>query len=436
MKAFLSWHVTYAILVIVLFNISHISAQSDYPIQRQLITAQVQQQLEDSLVDLRPRRAAIEQYTDSIADVLTPTSLILPLAFHVLNPPSGHQLVKETQIFEQIEALNRDFNNEAYQIQHPADTREGFSDLVADMDITFCLAQYNIQGSFQQAIQYVSSTRADWPANQQLKQPSAGGVAPWDPQHLINIWIVPLKDGISGYAQMPGGPPETDGIVIDYRFFGKKDSSVTPYFQGKTLTHLMGNYLNLYDLWGQEKLCTDDFVSDTPIHNTPNSGCPDYKHVTTCGGNKVEMTMNFMDNTYDQCMYMFTKGQKMRVHALFTPNGSRAGLIQDKKTVCDRSNVFRLVAPETEIDTILPNQFDIYPNPTEEFAQLHIQSVISGSITIKIATARGNTIYTNRYEIWEGYQTFPISCKNWAKGIYYVQVAFPEETLVQKLIIH
>jgi hypothetical protein len=119
---------------------------------------------------------------------------------------------------------------------------------------------------------------------------------------------------------MPGGPSATDGIVLDYRFLGSLGTVKAPYDQGKTLTHLVGNYLGLNDLWGNGH-CADDLVDDTPPHNAPNFGCPGYRHISTCDDNPVEMTMNFMDNTDDACMYMFTAGQVRRMRAALGESG-------------------------------------------------------------------------------------------------------------------
>ncbi|HCM75674.1 MAG TPA: zinc metalloprotease, partial [Cytophagales bacterium] len=86
----------------------------------------------------------------------------------------------------------------------------------------------------------------------------------------------------------------TDGIVVAHRYFGRTGVVSAPFDKGRTATHEVGHYLNLRHIWG-DATCGNDFVSDTPVHNTANYGCPSYPHMSTCSGNPTEMTMNYMD---------------------------------------------------------------------------------------------------------------------------------------------
>ena len=51
-----------------------------------------------------------------------------------------------------------------------------------------------------------------------VKSPDTGGIAPVAGK--LNLWCCSLGQGLLGYAQFPGGPPETDGVVILNTAFG------------------------------------------------------------------------------------------------------------------------------------------------------------------------------------------------------------------------
>jgi hypothetical protein len=74
--------------------------------------------------------------------------------------------------------------------------------------------------------------------------------------------------------------------------------------------------MNLRHIWG-DATCSD-LVSDTPTHNAANYGVPAYPHYSTCSGNPVEMTMNYMDYTDDRGMFMFSNGQKIKNGSYFS----------------------------------------------------------------------------------------------------------------------
>ena len=122
-----------------------------------------------------------------------------------------------------------------------------------------------------------------------------------------------------GYGQLPGGPVETDGVVIDYQFFGRYGHTKAPFDRGRTTTHEVGHWLNLFHIWGDGDCTIDDMVADTPDSDEANHGCP--KDAYSCGGKL--MVQNFMDYTDDGCMNLFTIGQARRMQALFAPGGFR-----------------------------------------------------------------------------------------------------------------
>jgi hypothetical protein len=166
-----------------------------------------------------------------------------------------------------------------------------------------------------------------WSTWDEMKDVEYEGSPGIESSKYLNIWVCDLPQGRGSYATSIYDISEADGIVIDAAYFGVKEDKESAYGQGKTLTHLIGNYLGLHDLWNESEPCADDYVSDTPIHNMPNRGKPRYKHVTTCETRRLvqEMTMNFMDSTDDEYQMMFTEGQVRRMHA--TLHALRPGMI-------------------------------------------------------------------------------------------------------------
>lgn len=398
------------------------------------ITQEVNNRLEAKYPDVKARRERIEQFIDSVTAVGIPASgtLHIPVVFHLFYH-DDHQYVSRAQVLSQLAALNRDFNAILSTPQSERDKQSGFFDLRADLDIHFCLATYQYKGRKMEGIHYISSDKAEWPADHSLQYDSTGGTAAWNPAHLVNIWVAPLKDGVSGFAQYPGGPSETDGIVIDYRFFGQMGTAFPAFREGKTLSHLMGNYFHLHDLWSNTKQrCMDDGVADTPIHNSANIGCTDYWEMSLCSGNPVEMTINLMDTVVDSCMYMFTKGQKNRLRASLLAGGARYGLISERfPTLCKTSffsestqakkPIFSLDGPGPLI------HIEAYPNPTKDQLFLKIQSKEEGPLSLSIYTRLGQLISLEEHVLSTGMEVKQITTRNWLPGVYICKLGFGEE---------
>ena len=90
-------------------------------------------------------------------------------------------------------------------------------------------------------------------------------VPPVDPEHKLNLWVCSLSGGLLGYAQFPGGPEDTDGVVVLNQAFGTTGTATAPFDGGRTAVHEVGHFLNLRHIWGDRNDCTgNDFVADTP----------------------------------------------------------------------------------------------------------------------------------------------------------------------------
>ena len=82
---------------------------------------------------------------------------------------------------------------------------------------------------------------------------ATGGKDPWNTSKYLNLWVCNLGGGLLGYAQFPAdlaNSPQTDGVVIDYKYFGTMGTVVSPYNLGRTATHEIGHWLNLRHIWG------------------------------------------------------------------------------------------------------------------------------------------------------------------------------------------
>ncbi len=230
----------------------------------------------------------------------------IPVIVHVVYSNS-QQNISDAQINSQIAVLNDDFRAANSDVNS---TPSEFAPVVADAEVSFTLAGVN----------RYSNSRAEWGTRDEVK----AVYPPTTPDKTLNIWVANIGGGILGYAQFPGGPASTDGVVISPQYFGNTGYVAAPYDQGRTATHEIGHYLNLRHIWGDGRCKQDDFVSDTPESDGPNYGCPSYPTVNC---RSTDMTMNYMDYVYDECMYMFSEGQKARMRTIFASGGPRDGFV-------------------------------------------------------------------------------------------------------------
>ncbi|MDH3382068.1 MAG: zinc metalloprotease [Flavobacteriaceae bacterium] len=235
--------------------------------------------------------------------------ITIPVIVNILED-AAHP-VTQAHINSQIAILNDDFNNNN---SRTTTVPTEFASLVADANITFTLAG---------VVRKVSS-KTSWGTNNAMKYASQGGIDATDPANKLNIWVCEIGGGILGYAQFPGGTLATDGVVIGSDYFGE-NAAGSVYGHGRTATHEVGHWLNLRHIWGDGRCRQDDFVADTPSSDGANYGCPTYP---TINCQSADMTMNYMDYTYDDCMYMFTLGQNDRMRTLFAAGGVRESFVQ------------------------------------------------------------------------------------------------------------
>ncbi|MBL7818775.1 MAG: zinc-dependent metalloprotease [Saprospiraceae bacterium] len=394
--------------------------------------------------DMARRRAFLDMQLN-----LNPASLTqdvtIPVVVHLLYKAGSdtRNLPSASDIRQQLDIVSKDFRQTIRIQKHKADTEERFAEKNAlDTRISFCLASKDLSGANTTGVLTVPTSITTWLADDKMKSAQTGGSTAWDIEKYLNIWVVNFPDSISGYAQMPAGPASTDGIVIDYRYFGKKPNNdkTFPYTEGKTLTHLVGSYLNLYELWSETTLCADDGVDDTPIANAPTLGNVDYRFVSTCNGNPVIMSMNFMDNTNDNMLYMFTNGQKRRMHACLAENGIRYKLVQSGAAQCSNGNpnaqIVQQNPPKPPTTTPQsPISYRIYPNPAQVNINLDLGVEKGGEATLTIYNAQGGIQASRTYKVTEGSQSFSIDCSSWVTGLYIAHLKVNDEVLTERILI-
>jgi len=251
----------------------------------------------------------VEQRSNQANTVVT-----IPVVFHVVYA-NGTQNISDAQIMSQLQILNDDFR----RLNSDADNTWSQA---ADSEVEFCLATNDPQGNPTDGILRVSTTVSSFGTSDNVKFSSSGGSDAWPAGSYLNFWVCNVGGGILGYAQFPGGSAATDGVVCDYRYVGDMGTATAPFNLGRTATHEVGHWLNLYHIWGDGNCNQDDQVSDTPNSDAANFGCATGHQ--SCSS--TDMVQNYMDYSDDACMNLFTSGQKTRMQALFAPGGFRASL--------------------------------------------------------------------------------------------------------------
>lgn len=246
----------------------------------------------------------------------------IPVVVHVVYKTDA-QNISDAQIKSQIDVLNADFrkrNADAGAV--PA----VFQPLAADARVEFELASTDPNGNPTNGITRTQTNKDSFSDDDSVKSAATGGADPWPADRYLNIWVCQLGGGLLGYAQFPGGPAATDGVVILHSGFGTSGTAAAPFNLGRSATHEIGHWLNLRHIWGDDGTgCSgSDFVADTPNQAGPNYGKPAFPSVTCNNGPNGDMFMNYMDYVDDKAMFLFTSQQVVRMRTAL--DSARPGL--------------------------------------------------------------------------------------------------------------
>ncbi|KAF9767982.1 hypothetical protein IL306_014778 [Fusarium sp. DS 682] len=280
----------------------------------------------------KSRRQSIEQFSRALRgrESLRAGVARLPVVVHVVfNRPV--QNISDAQIDSQIAVLNADFNATNTDISTlPA----VFRPFVGNARITFFRAKRDPQGipttgitRTRTAIAFFDHIGPNGEPDDRMKFTAQGGADAWPSDRYLNIWVCQLGQDLLGYAQFPGGPPESDGVVITHTAFGTIGTARAPFNLGRTTTHELGHWLNVFHIWGDDRLrCSGtDYCDDTPNQGGANRGMPKFPRISCNNGPNGDLFMNYMDYTDDAGSVMFTQDQVNRMDA--TLSGPRSSLV-------------------------------------------------------------------------------------------------------------
>ena len=297
------------------------------PKRRQCGSMEAHERLSELYSSFRTNQNRIESFTarsitSGLAARVARQLITIPVVVHVVSKKTEEN-ISDAQIKSQVAVLNKDFratNTDA------TTTPSVWSGLVADANIQFALATKDPKGKATTGITRTATTRTSFGADDSVKTKAGGGAPAWPAGRYLNLWVCNLGGGLLGYAQFPGGPAKTDGVVILHSAFGTSGTAAAPFNLGRTATHEIGHWLNLRHIWGDENDCSGtDHVSDTPNAQLPNYGSPTFPHISCDNGPNGDMFMNYMDYVDDAAMVMFTPGQITRMNAALAGPRSKIG---------------------------------------------------------------------------------------------------------------
>ncbi|RPA78483.1 zincin [Ascobolus immersus RN42] len=252
--------------------------------------APTEELIEAAKEDTRAQLALIKAKGGAIttADVKAKAIIYVDTWFHVLRSGTGATQgnIPDSQLQQQLDVLNADFLDAGVQFVLKGTTRTTNNSYFTDSS-ELAMKKALRKGDYK----------------------------------TLNIYFQNLSGGTLGYCYFPVSNPTTNDVWYDgcsVLYTSVPGGTATNYNLGRTATHEIGHWLGLFHTFqggcASNAATGGDSVPDTPAERTAASGCPTGRD--TCTGTNfpgVDPIHNYMDYSYDSCMYEFTPGQATRI---------------------------------------------------------------------------------------------------------------------------
>jgi len=349
--------------------------------------------------------------------VMDRNPITIPLVFHIVYR-NEEENISDEQVLSQLEVLNEDFRKLNIEQE---DIPFAFKFRATDMALNFVLADTDPNGQVTTGITRtfteVNNIGSKFLNNRRsICYNDLGGHDAWCPEQYLNIWVGALESGL-GQSSFPElGPLEEDGIRIIPEVVGTIGTVEPPYHLGRTLTHEIGHFFDLYHLW-DDCNAEGDGIEDTPPQASSYlNQCPSGAQFTC---ETLDMYMNFMNYTDDACMSMFTHKQKDRLWAVL--NTSRSSFMNE-----DNCGLVSNISSSSEVPKV-----QVFPNPSSDFIYINpINSKIDRLVLIDLhgkVCKKLNVQTTNTYAL--------IDITDLLDGVYYLQISNGTQRRSKKIVV-
>ena len=222
--------------------------------RRYCATSEVHRLLLNTDPDYARNRSEIENFADVESArgfaAAVPRVRTINVVVHVVYKTS-QQNISDAQIDSQIDVLNQDFratNADAANVpapfQAPGRRRERSSSQLATTDP---------YGKPTDGITRTKTTRGLVQHRRRGQVEPTGGADPWPADRYLNIWVCNARRRPARLRPVPGRPGARPTAWSSCtRAFGTTGTAAAPFDLGRTATHEIGHWLNLFHIWGDD----------------------------------------------------------------------------------------------------------------------------------------------------------------------------------------